>query len=208
MSNSIAIVDYGMGNVGSVINMIKRVGGTSRLTGDPDEVAAARQIILPGVGHFEMGMRQLAETGLDDALSAARGDGAAILGVCLGMQLMTVGSEESDLPGLGWFQVETRRFPSRTSAGEKVLIPHMGWNIVSTNAAHSVNQPCVSDGRFYFVHSYYVDAAGTDACLATSQYAGIEFASGIGMANVQGVQFHPEKSHRFGIALFEKFVRD
>jgi len=202
----IFIVDYGMGNVGSIINMIKRVGGTSILSGEPDAVRTASKILLPGVGHFDMGMKKLEECGLDTALNQARDDGATILGICLGMQLMTTRSEESSKCGLGWFDCNTRKIPPSTANGERLLVPHMGWNIVTPTGTNDVDRVYVSDGRYYFVHSYFVDAAGDRYCLATTRYGDIEFASSIGSGNVQGVQFHPEKSHKYGMALFSSFV--
>ena len=195
-----------MGNVGSVINMIKRVGGNSILSGEPDAVRTAPKILLPGVGNFDMGMKNLEECGLNTALNRARDDGATILGICLGMQLMTRSSEESNRRGLGWFNYDTRKFPSSTAAGERVLVPHMGWNIVTPTDAISVERTYVADGRYYFVHSYFVDAADGFDCLSTTKYGDVEFASSIGSGNVQGVQFHPEKSHKYGMALFRNFV--
>ena len=207
-TREILIVDYGMGNVGSLVNMIKKVGGTSRISAVAEDLLCAQKILLPGVGHFEMGMRQLRASKLDVALNSAREDGAKILGVCLGMQLMTRCSEESEESGLGWFDMLTRRFPKETSEGKRMHVPHMGWNIATRTSSGHVENVYMSNGRFYFVHSYYVDGANHDDCLATTQYGDIEFASSIGNANVQGVQFHPEKSHKFGMALFDSFVND
>ena len=205
---TVVVVDYGMGNVGSVINMIKRVGGTSSLSDDVDVVANADKLLLPGVGHFEMGMKNLRESGMADALEAARERGAKILGICLGMQLMTRESEESSQPGLGWFDSATRHFPTRRNDGTRIHVPHMGWNLAEPTGSPAVANPYLADGRYYFVHSYYVDAAGADHCLGRTRYGDIEFASSIGRDNVQGVQFHPEKSHKYGMALFSRFLED
>ena len=204
--DEILIVDYGMGNVGSIMNMIRKVGGRSFLSNDPEEICTAGKLILPGVGNFNMGMQNLQGIGLDQALNEARNNGATILGICLGMQLMCRDSEESDQKGLGWFDHPTRKFSNETADGGQLLVPHMGWNSVTTESSHSSTARFVEDGRYYFVHSYYVDAAGEEDCLATTTYGSTKFASSIGRNNVQGVQFHPEKSHKFGMALFTRFV--
>jgi glutamine amidotransferase len=195
-----------MGNVGSIMNMIKKVEGRAVLSDDLNEISGASKLILPGVGNFNMGMQVLKDRGLDTALNQARDNGAAILGICLGMQLMTRDSEESERPGLGWFDYPTRKFPKETSIGDRLLVPHMGWNLVTTEASHPTTPGYVEGGRYYFVHSYYVDAAGEEDCLATTTYGGVKFASCIGRDNVQGVQFHPEKSHKFGMTLFAGFI--
>lgn len=207
-TREILIVDYGMGNVGSLVNMIKKVGGTSKLSAAAEDLVRAQKILLPGVGHFEMGMKQLKASKLDIALKKAKDSGVKILGVCLGMQLMTRRSEESEESGLGWFDMSTRRFPKETYEGKRMHVPHMGWNIATRTSSGHVENVYMSNGRFYFVHSYYVDGANHDDCLATTRYGDVEFASCIGKKNVQGVQFHPEKSHKFGMALFDSFVNN
>ena len=204
----IIVADYGMGNVGSIINMIKKVGAQSVLSSDPVAIGNARKLVLPGVGHFEAGMRHLQETGLDHALNQARDNGAVILGICLGMQLMCRDSEESDRKGLGWFDYPVRKFPNKTSTGEKLLVPHMGWNSVAVRSPLQSTNSYVKEGRFYFVHSYYVDADNEEDCLSQTTYGDVRFASSIGRNNIQGVQFHPEKSHKFGMALFSRFIGD
>ncbi len=206
MSNSnVTIVDYGMGNFGSIINMIKRVGGVGEVSSNTDVISRAKKLILPGVGNFDAGSRALHERGLVPALNCAKENGADILGLCLGMQLMTNGSEESDESGLGWFDLNTVKFPAKDEDGKKLLVPHMGWNMADSNSEFS-GDTLPLGGRFYFVHSYYVDGAGAPTCFAHSKYGGIEFASGICSGRVSGVQFHPEKSQRHGMALFQAFV--
>ena len=203
----IAIVDYGVGNLGSVANMIRHVGGASSITADPDEIRAARKIVLPGVGHFKNGMQELRARQIIEALNQARNSGAWILGICLGMQLMTRHSEEGDCLGLGWFDLKTRRFPHEKIDGKPLIIPHMGWNTV-----HVIDEGCPllppsEDGsRFYFVNSYYVERNASQQSVCTTTYGSTEFASGIAAGRTFGFQFHPEKSHKYGKRLMQKFV--
>ena len=204
----IVIADYGMGNLGSVANMVKYVGGTANISGDADVVANATHLILPGVGNFEYGMNKLTELRLIDALNFARDNGSQILGICLGMALMTQWSEEGMCDGLGWFDFKTVRFPGQSSVGERLPVPHMGWNNIEASVGANQFDSVPTPSRFYFVHSYYVDGAGREGCLATTEYGDTKFASAIGKDNVIGVQFHPEKSHKFGIAFLSDFVGD
>ena len=203
----VVIVDCGIGNVGSVVNMIRHIGGVPLVSNDADVVAGSSHLILPGVGNFSYGMARLQEHGLVDALHSARQDGSKILGICLGMQLMTRWCEEGMSEGLGWFDFESIRFSGQTPDGQRVLVPHMGWNRMQpaegVNAFASVPAP----SKFYFVHSYYVNAAGAEGCLATTEYGGVQFASVIGRENVLGVQFHPEKSHKYGIAILRNYLQ-
>lgn len=201
----ITIVDYGLGNLGSVENMLRHIGVPVQRSGDPEVVRSATRLVLPGVGAFDRGMRNLRESALQEALTeAVRMRGAPLLGICLGMQLLTDRSEEGALPGLGWIPGAALRFQPMDATGMKV--PHMGWNTV-----HVVNRsPLVADlpaeSRFYFVHSYYVHSEDPRHVVLTTRY-GREFASGVARDNVYGVQFHPEKSHRFGMRLLEAFAR-
>lgn len=200
----IAIVDYDMGNVASVANMLKRIGSPpSVLTRDPEVLRRAEKVILPGVGAFDRGMQNLVEFGLIDALNeAALERRVPVLGICLGMQLLTRSSEEGRRPGLGWIDGETRRFrfPDDTS----LKVPHMGWNYVKPSRVN----PLIAGNarsRFYFVHGYYVTCNDPHDTIGTATY-GFEFACAVNHDNVYGVQFHPEKSHRYGMALLEGFV--
>ncbi|EAR23507.1 imidazole glycerol phosphate synthase subunit HisH [Nitrococcus mobilis] len=198
------IVDFGMGNLGSIANMIKKVGGKPMVTSDPERIAAAEKLILPGVGAFDHGMRSLEALGLVSALEqAVRQHKAPILGVCLGMQLMLDASEEGAIAGLGWVSGKARRFP-----GDKPVlkVPHMGWNgvrAVKLNPLLELN--AAERPRFYFVHSYKVECASKEDVLAVSSY-GVEFCSAFQRENIFGVQFHPEKSHIFGMRLFQNFL--
>ena len=199
----IVIVDYGVGNVGSVLNMLRRVGAKARVSGAAADIAAADKLILPGVGHFSHGMRQLAETGLIPALEEqVLSRSKPVLGICLGMQMMTRGSEESDVPGLGWVDAFTQRFPE----AQGLRVPHMGWNVVRPSAtARLFEHDAAEAERFYFVHSYCVRTADPAHVAATCLY-GIDFVAAFEVGNLFGVQFHPEKSHLFGMGLLRRFV--
>ncbi|HYJ78563.1 MAG TPA: imidazole glycerol phosphate synthase subunit HisH [Longimicrobiaceae bacterium] len=202
----IAIVDYGMGNLGSIANMLRKVGSEGVITSDPERIAAAEKLILPGVGHFGAGMRALGERGLIPVLNRkALDERVPVLGICLGMQLLTRHSEEGDAAGLGWIDADTVRF---RFAGEqaRMRVPHMGWNGVRVER----ESPLFPGGadeetRFYFVHSYYVRCHDADAVLAHTSY-GHPFVSAVQKGNVMGAQFHPEKSHRYGMSLLRGFA--
>lgn len=201
----IVIVDYDMGNLGSIQNMLKKIGYESIISSDPDLIRSASKLILPGVGSFDTGMRNLAERKLIDVLNeCAMEKKTPILGICLGMQLMTQSSAEGSLKGLGWFKAKTIRFEFKNS--EKLKIPHMGWNIAHINKESDVFKNMLNqENRFYFVHSYYVVCEEESDILTTTNY-GINFTSAIQRANLFATQFHPEKSHKFGMALLRNFM--
>jgi len=199
---TVVIADYGMGNLESIANMMRKVGGSPLISGDPSVIAQAGKLVLPGVGAFDKGMSALAETGIRDAVHVAANQGSVLLGICLGMQLLMDSSEEGTLPGLGLVPGRVCLFPK--DVGLKV--PHMGWN----HANPAKNSPLFSLGaeetpRYYFVHSYYAKCAER-ADVATTTHYGLEFASAFSRKNILGVQFHPEKSHRYGMALIRRFL--
>ncbi len=200
----IAIVDYGMGNLGSIRNMLKKIGADSIVTADHDLVRAADKIILPGVGSFDAGMDNLHRTGLQPVLRERVIDsGVPILGICLGMQLLTNRSDEGTLPGLGWVDAETVRFSPPAETGLKV--PHMGWNVVRGVKESPLLTGAEKEERFYFVHSYYVRCNNPQDALLVAEY-GHPFTAAFACRNIIGVQFHPEKSHKFGMRLLRNFV--
>ncbi|AWO01177.1 imidazole glycerol phosphate synthase subunit HisH [Chitinophaga alhagiae] len=202
----ITIIDYEAGNIGSILNMIKRIGGKACISGNADEIRIAEKLILPGVGHFDYGMLQLRKSGLSEALQeAVIRDKKPVLGICLGMQLMTQRSEEGVQPGLGWFNATVKKF--QFSDNEvKLKVPHMGWNHVSlVNKNSRLFKDMPEDPRFYFVHSFYASASDPAEVLTTTQH-GLEFASSLEKGNIYGVQFHPEKSHKYGIRLLQNFL--
>jgi imidazole glycerol-phosphate synthase subunit HisH len=200
----ITIIDYKTGNLGSIQNILKRIGEESLVTSDKDEIAKAKKLILPGVGAFDTGMRNLMELDLVGILNEkVQTEGIPVLGICLGMQLLSEGSEEGSLQGLGWIKGENRRFNFINSIDYK--IPHMGWNFVQLHKESRLFRGMFSDARFYFVHSFYFHANDPVDVLTTTDYE-IEFTSAIEKGNIMGVQFHPEKSHKFGMKLLKNFV--
>jgi glutamine amidotransferase len=204
ISQLIAILDYGMGNVRSIQNMLRRVGASSLITSDEAQIERADALILPGVGAFDEGMRRIDNLGLRTLLDRVALDKRMpILGICLGMQLLTRSSEEGSLPGLGWIDATTRRFQQDEMRAFKV--PHMGWNYVTAQRAHQLFHG-IESPRYYFVHSYHVHCEDGSNVLATTNY-GYEFTSAVVKDNIIGTQFHPEKSHRFGMALLKNFAR-
>jgi glutamine amidotransferase len=200
----ICIVDYGLGNLGSIRNMLKKVGFPSVVSSSADEIRAAQKLILPGVGAFDAGMRNLNDSGLVPALEEkVLAGNTPILGICLGMQLMTKSSEEGQLPGLGWIDAHTRLFAF--PEGEKLPVPHMGWREVTAQKPDILTKDMDSDARFYFVHSYRVMCEDVSDELYSARY-GIKFTAAFARGNIRGVQFHPEKSHKFGMALLRNFA--
>jgi len=205
MEGSIAIVDYGMGNVASVKNMLNRIEVKHvLLASTPEAILKSDKIILPGVGAFDHGMNNLKEYNLINALNEkVISQKTPVLGICLGMQLLTESSEEGIEKGLGWVKAKTRKLDFTNNGDLK--IPHMGWNYVSVKKKN----PLISEDdnfRYYFVHSYYVDCFEQKDILGTTEY-GINFSSAIQHENIFGAQFHPEKSHKFGMKLLENFAK-
>lgn len=199
----ITIVDYGMGNLGSIRNMLKKIGFESEITADPQAVLRAGKLILPGVGAFDAGMESLDRSGLRQALNTrVLVDKTPVLGICLGMQLMTTASEEGQLPGLGWIDAKALRFEPSAAAPK---VPHMGWNLVQPARPSALVDGLPAESRFYFVHSYHVACTRPDDVLLSTVY-GLTFHSGFQRENVWGVQFHPEKSHKFGMQLLRNFA--
>jgi len=201
----VIIVDYGVGNLASIANMARKAGTDCVISSDPVVVAAANKLILPGVGAFDHGMANLAERGLIPALNECVLQRLVpTLGLCLGMQLMGRGSEEGIRPGLGWLAADSVRF--KAPAGEGALkVPHMGWNYIETAAPSALTDGLPAEPRFYFVHSYHLACDNPADVMCWTSY-GERFASGIHRDNLWGTQFHPEKSHSFGLALLRNFL--
>jgi len=195
----IAIIDYGRGNLRSVQKGLEKSGYEAVITGDPEEIARAKGVILPGVGAFADAMRQLRELELADPLLAAIRSGKPFLGICLGMQvLFETGEEHGVHQGLGVFPGRVIKFPP----GPKV--PHMGWNRLQLKRDTPLLKGFPEGGACYFVHSFYVEPSQAEVVLATSDY-GIDFPAVVGRDKVFGVQFHPEKSSGLGLKILENF---
>lgn len=201
----ITIIDYGMGNLGSIYNMFQKIGVVSKITGDIEEIKNAQKILLPGVGAFNNAMIRINEGGFRNILEQkALIEKIPFLGICLGMQLLTDGSEEGDLPGLGLIPAKTIRFNFNNK--ENLKVPHMGWNTVYESINSQLTKDLPDEPKFYFVHSYYVKVGEKKNSILRTKY-GIEFDSAIQKHNIFGVQFHPEKSHKFGMKLLENFAK-
>lgn len=201
----IVVVDYGTGNLASVRNMLRKAGHDAEVTSDRAAIEGAFRLVLPGVGAFDHGMRNLAERGLIDVLNeAVLARKVPILGICLGLQLMSRGSEEGALPGLGWLAADTVRFRFPPDAGE-LRVPHMGWNTVAKATDTFFSRTLPVDARFYFVHSYHVRCDNPRDVALTAPY-GVDVTAAAVKDNVAGTQFHPEKSHKFGLALMQAFI--
>jgi len=199
----IIIIDYDLGNIASVLNMIRYIGGEARISASPDEIKSADKLILPGVGSFDAGMTNLKERRLDKAiLDSIKIRKAMILGICLGMQLLMESSQEGTLPGLALVPGKVKKFQV---LNQGLRIPHMGWNIVKPKGSSILFQPDQPEQRFYFVHSYYADCSNEQDISATTNY-GFPFTSAFEHERILGVQFHPEKSHKYGMELLRKFI--
>lgn len=197
----ISILDYGIGNTGSILNMLRKLRVDASVVTTPESVLAAKRLLLPGIGAFDACMAALQNSGLRDCVPEFAASGRPLLGICVGMQMLTLGSEEGVIPGLGLIQAHTRRF----AALPGLRIPHMGWDSVRWAIPdHPLAHELTGESRFYFVHSYRVTCEAAANTLAACTY-GEEFAAAISADNIAGVQFHPEKSHRFGLQLLSNF---
>ena len=202
----ITIVDYGLGNLGSIQNMFKHIGVKARIESDVDKIKSASKILLPGVGSFDTAMEKINKKGLKEVLhEKAIKEQIPVLGICLGMQLLTSSSEEGHLSGLGWIPGKTLTYKNHIN--KKIKIPHMGWNLVSKSSESELTQGFddFEEVRFYFVHSYFVKVADEKNSILKTSY-GVEFDSAIQKDNIYGAQFHPEKSHKFGMKIFKNFA--
>lgn len=201
----IVIIDYGIGNLASVLNMFKKIDAKDVIvSNDKEVIAKATKLVLPGVGAFDSGMSNLESSGLIPLLNKkVLEDKVPILGICLGMQLLTKKSEEGIKPGLGWIDAETIKFNFDPEL--KLKVPHMGWNYIKVNKKNPLIDS-ETKSRFYFVHSYYVKCFDQSQSLATSNF-GIDFTCMVNKNNIYGAQFHPEKSLKFGMKLLENFSK-
>jgi glutamine amidotransferase len=200
----IAIINYGMGNLGSVKRKMDRIGAKSIITSDTNEIKNSSKIILPGVGHFAKAVSEIKNRGLWDLLSdQVLIEKKLVLGICLGMQIMANYSEEGDSAGFGWIDAKVIRF--KVSDLIRYKIPHMGWNTISPVKESSLFEKLTPDSEFYFVHSFHVKCNNSDEILAETNYCH-SFTSAFRKENIFGVQFHPEKSHDAGEVLLRNFI--
>jgi glutamine amidotransferase len=207
--STVAVVDYGMGNLRSVAKAIEHVAPHAQVlvTADPAQVAAAERVVVPGQGAMPDCMRELNERGLRQAVIDAAAK-KPFLGICIGLQMLFEHSEEGDVPGLGILAGQVRRFPHEAMVaddGSRLKVPHMGWNEVEQAEAHAMWNGITNGSRFYFVHSYYVEPAQPDVIAGSTVY-GIPFTSAVARDNIFAVQFHPEKSAESGLRLLGNFM--
>ena len=195
------IIDYGLGNLTSVYRAFNRIGVETVVSNNPDDIKKADRIILPGVGHFKNGMEQIKKNSfLDNLNDFVLQKQKPIIGICLGMQLMTNHSEEGDASGLGWINANTQKIISSKR------IPHIGWNTLNFKNDSPLFKSNNEDAQYYFVHSYCIKSDDNDVIVATSQYGEDEFVSVFQKNNIFGTQFHPEKSHDQGLEILTNFI--
>ncbi|MFD1122324.1 imidazole glycerol phosphate synthase subunit HisH [Methylophilus flavus] len=205
----VAVIDYGMGNLRSVANALKAVAPDVRIeiTSDPEQIATAERVVFPGQGAMPDCIRELDTRGLRQAVIAATRD-KPFLGICIGLQMLFEHSEEGDVPGLGIYPGEVKRFPAEKMVdihGAKLKVPHMGWSQVEQSVTHDMWRDIPDLARFYYVHSYYVAPAESALTAATTAYP-FDYTCAIARDNVFAVQFHPEKSAESGLQLLRNFV--
>lgn len=206
MNKKIIVIDYGVGNVGSILNMLKRIGADVVASNSKNEIENADKLILPGVGSFDYGMEMLEKSGLKElVINHALIEKKPILGICLGMQMLGKKSEEGIKEGLNLIPFETKKFKFDNN---KLKIPHMGWDISNVSIERDpIFKDIIEEQRYYFVHSYHAVCDEEKYELMSCEY-GYKFSSAVKKDNIYGVQFHPEKSHKFGMKLLENFVRE
>ena len=203
MNKKISIINYGMGNTGSIRNMISYLGCECEVTDDKEIIDNSDFIILPGVGKFDAAVKNLKERNLFDVLiKKAQSINSRILGICLGMQIMCLKSEEGNMEGLGIFNAEVKSFSKNIS--EFLKVPHMGWNFLERNKKSKYLNN-LKNPRFYFVHSFYAQSYDESEVIFKTEY-GLQFVSALENRNNIGVQFHPEKSHKYGKEFFRNFL--
>jgi len=201
----ISIFDYGVGNIQAIANIYKRLNIPVRVARTAEELAKAERLILPGVGSFDWAMARLNSSGMRGVLdNLVLSKGRPVLGICVGMQMMAKRSDEGSVEGLGWIDAEVKKF-DRAAQSDRAYLPHMGWNDVEPRSQGGLFRDIGRTGRFYFLHSYYFAPKDQNMIHAVTDYCGA-FASSVRAGNIYGVQFHPEKSHQWGIQLLKNFA--
>lgn len=204
---NIVIIDYGLGNVRSIQNQLKRIATPSVISSDKNVIEKADKLILPGVGHFSHGMQNLHSQDLIDILTyKVLNERVPILGICLGMQLFTETSEEGNVKGLGWIEAKTIHFNNSLGDHSRYKIPHIGWNSLQLKKESKLLDGINEESFFYFVHSYHVASETSNCIVSTTKYSN-DFISVIQKDNIYGTQFHPEKSHQDGIRVLTNFIK-
>ncbi|WP_294285690.1 imidazole glycerol phosphate synthase subunit HisH [uncultured Chryseobacterium sp.] len=201
----VTIIDYGVGNINAFLNIYKQLNIPAKTAKTVNELECATKLILPGVGHFDYAMQRFNDSGMKDKVNdLVINHDIPVVGVCVGMQMMAKSSDEGILPGLGWIDARVRKFsPSQVSA--KLPLPHMGWNDIRIVKDNPLLEGLEENPRYYFLHSYYFDCSNFEDSIAKTDY-GINFTSAVNHDNIFGAQFHPEKSHHFGIQLLKNFA--
>lgn len=201
----IHIVDYGLGNIRALMTSFERLGVVAIRAQNASDLTGATKLILPGVGAFDSALERLNKSGMRDVLDRlVIEQRTPVLGICVGMQMMADSSEEGSMPGLSWIPGQVKQFSTETEFRD-LPMPHMGWNDVSPVWSNPLFSGIELDSRFYFLHSYFFKVHSKEHTAAVTSY-GIDFASAVSSGNVYGVQFHPEKSHRFGTHLLKNFA--
>ena len=198
------IINSGLGNFNSVLNMIRKCGSNALLTNSYEDVFNSKKIILPGIGSFDQAIKSLRKFSLDKAICEALNNGSYLLAICVGMQMLFDSSEEGNLKGLSLIKGKIKKFKFNTNTN-KLPIPHMGWNNIDLKKKSKLFFDQTENNRFYFAHSYYAVCQNTEDELSSTNYS-FEFTSSVENNNIFGVQFHPEKSHKFGVKLFKNFI--
>jgi glutamine amidotransferase len=201
----ISIIDYGLGNIRAFANVYERLNIPIAVARTADDLKAATKIILPGVGAFDHAMGQLNKSGMRETLDELVLDHQLpVIGICVGMQMLAQSSDEGMLPGLGWIDGPVKKFDA-SALNSKTHLPHMGWNTIHPDNTNPLLADLNNNSRFYFLHSYYFQCNNPKDTIATTEY-GIQFTSALNHKNIYGVQFHPEKSHQWGIQLLKNFA--
>jgi len=200
----ITIIDYGVANLGSIKNMLKKIKCDFNVALNKEDIFNANKIILPGVGSFDNGVKALKSKAFFEPLLEKASSGIPLLGICLGMQLLAEASEEGNLEGLGLIKGKVKKF--NFPKDKNLKIPHMCWNKIECENPSFLTSNLDSNSRFYFVHSYYFDCVDSKNILALTDY-GIKFPSIVGKSKIFGTQFHPEKSHKYGMEIFSNFAK-
>lgn len=201
----VTIIDYGVGNINAFLNIFKQLNIPAATAKKVEDLEQATKLILPGVGHFDYAMQRFNDSGMKDKVNElVLQKKLPVVGVCVGMQMMAKGSDEGNLEGLGWVDAHVHKFDA-AQVSAKLPLPHMGWNDIQLTKNTPLLQDLDENPRYYFLHSYYFKCENNDDIIAETDY-GIKFTSAINHKNIFGAQFHPEKSHHFGIQLLKNFA--